>query len=115
MAKGDKRKEKQKPPREARPGSLLKLAFEAYQQGDPVLARRAARRVLAAPAEASEAEARELGKILFPPELAKEKPTAEEVAREIISRTQVVKKAYLFALVGALVIALMIFLAWARS
>ncbi|MBI3183700.1 MAG: hypothetical protein HYZ28_16300 [Myxococcales bacterium] len=94
---------------------MLRLAFEAYEAGDVVMARRAAHRVLSEKEPASDAEARELAKSLFAPGKEKEKPTAKEVAEEILSRTEVPRKAYLFAAIAAAIILLMLALAAFRS
>lgn len=117
MAKGgQKRKAKEHPDRDAAKAlSPLKLAFQAYEAGDAVMTRKAAREVLRAPEKASEAEARELGKRLFDPAAKKEPATPKEVAEELLARTEVPRKAYLFVLLAAAVIALMVTLALLRS
>ncbi len=114
MAKAQK---KRKMPAKAQPGSPLKVAFECYEAGDALLARKAARQVLAmAPEERArlESEAKKMARKLFPPDENRPAPTVEDVAREIAARTEVPPKAYLFAPVAAAIIGLMVLLAALR-
>lgn len=116
---GSKRKERGGPERAGAPKSLLELAWRQYQAGDVLLARRTARRLLGtAPTAADEQAAREIGRELVaaPAKGATASaPGAHELARMIEERTAPPPKAYLFALMAAAVIAVMIALAVLRS
>ena len=81
------------------PKSVLEAAWQAFQAGDVVLARRAARQVIAGPREADEAAAKKLARVLF----AGQEATATQVAEDIALRTGVPPRPYWFALVAALI------------
>jgi hypothetical protein len=91
------------------PDSRLEMAFDAFQAGDQVQARKAAQAVLDGPQAADEDFARrELGKALFDPE---REATAADAAKELIARTRPYPKAYVFAGLTAGVFLLMLFIA----
>ncbi|MFT3842380.1 MAG: hypothetical protein QM723_35645 [Myxococcaceae bacterium] len=91
------------------PDSRLEMAFDAYQAGDQVQARKAAQAVLAGPQAADEDYARKvMGKELFAPE---REVTAADAAKELIARTRPYPKAYVFAGLTAGVFLLMLFIA----
>ena len=90
--------------------SRLEMAFDAFQAGDEVQARKAAQAVLAGPQAADEDYARKvLSKELFSPE--REGATAADAAKELIARTRPYPKAYVFAGLTAAVFLLMLFIA----
>jgi hypothetical protein len=89
--------------------SVLKLAYEAFERGDVVEARRLSHAVLAGTLGKDEAKAAaELAKFLSTPEApVDESPQA--VAQELISRTGVPPRPYLFvAAVAAAFVGLVI-------
>ncbi len=81
--------------------SLLDVAWRSYQAGDMVMARRAARLVLAGGAkDADEVLAKKLGKELF---AASHEATASEVAADLVKRTNPPPKPFLLAGAAALI------------
>src|SRR4051812_9164942 len=103
MAKGNKQDSR----------SVLKLSYEAFERGDSVQARELAKAVLAGKVGKDEEKAAaELAKVLsIEGAVVAETPTA--VANEIISRTIVPPKPYLFvAAVAFAFITLVILAAW---
>jgi hypothetical protein len=127
MAKGrQKRKERESAGDEpalvakALPGSLLSLAFQSYEAGDMVLARRAAKAALAKEPTAKDVEAaRKIAPALFDPPVGKDAPpvpnSPKDVAQELLARTEVAAKPYLFVAVGVALIVLLIVLALIRT
>jgi hypothetical protein len=104
MAKGNKQQESR---------SVLKLSYEAFQRGDSVEARALAKAVLAGKVgKDDEKVAVELAKTLsIEGAIVAENPAA--VATELISRTIVPPRPYLFvAAVAAAFIGLVILAAW---
>ncbi len=99
------------------PSSALQAAFDAYQLGDVVAARRLTERVLAAPTPQDEASAQRLATPLFgdgkPGE--KRQVSAAEVATDLRKRLETPPKLYLFALMAALIMAGLITLAIVRT
>jgi hypothetical protein len=103
MAKGKRKPDKQdKAEPVAAPGkSLLDAAWKAYQAGDMVMARRAARLVLAGGAkDADEALAKKLGKELFAEGHVAD---ARQVAQDLLNRTNPAPKPFLLAGAAALI------------
>ena len=89
--------------------SLLDVAWRAYEAGDTVLARRAARLVLAgASRDADEAVAKKVSKLLF---VGVPDADARQVATELNARTKVALRPYLFALMAAAIWLFMIVIA----
>lgn len=89
--------------------SLLDVAWRAYEAGDSLLARRAAKLLLAGqPREADESLAKKLSKQLF---VGVPEADARQVAAELAARTKVAPKPYLFALMAAAIWLLMIAIA----
>src|SRR3954454_1835466 len=86
--------------------SLLEVAWRAYEAGDAVMARRAAKLVLSGGAKASdESVARRLGPVLFvgaPP------VDARQVAAEIAARTRSDYKPYVFVVIAAVIWVLLV-------
>ena len=81
--------------------SLLDVAWRAYQAGDVVLARRAAKLVMAGGAkDADEVLAKKLGKELF---AAGHETDARQVAQDLITRTNPAPKPFLLAGAAALI------------
>lgn len=114
MAKGAQKRKESGAPARAAASSMLATAYAAYERGDVVRAREAAGRALAL--ESSEAEAqsaRKLSPLLFPH--SPQTKTVRELAAELSSRTEVPRRPYLFAGVGAVLIVLMLLLALART
>lgn len=104
MAKGNKQDQSR---------SVLKLSFEAFQSGDMVRARQLAKAVLAGKVGKDEEKAAvELSKTLsIEGNLIMENP--ESVATEIISRTIVPPRPYLFvAAVAATFVGLVLLATW---
>ncbi|MFZ5470492.1 MAG: hypothetical protein ACOZIN_13735 [Myxococcota bacterium] len=95
------------------PASLLRAAFEAYEAGDVVQARRAAKRALADFSPADKNAAKELGKKLFADSKVPTEP--RELAEELLRRTEIHWKPYVFAGVALAIILLMIVLAALRA
>jgi hypothetical protein len=107
MAKGNRNKSEAEPTPGGR--SLLEVAWNAYEAGDAVLARRAAKRVLAGAASgADEALAKKISKQLF---VGAGETDARQVAAELAARTRVAAKPYAFALLAAAIWWVMIALA----
>ncbi len=101
MAKGKRGKQDKAETAGSEGKSLLDVAWRAYQAGDVVVARRAAKLVLAGGAkEADEALARKLGKELF---AAGHETNSQEVARDLIERTNPPPKPFLLAGAAALI------------
>ncbi|MEW6432516.1 MAG: hypothetical protein AB1730_13520 [Myxococcota bacterium] len=89
--------------------SVLKVAWEAFERGDVVQARALAGEILAGKVGRDDPEvARELAAMLSTPEApVDESPQA--VAQDLISRTKVLGKPYVFAgLVGAVFVLLVV-------
>jgi hypothetical protein len=81
--------------------SLLDVAWRSYQAGDMVLARRAAKLVLAgASKDADEAVAKKVGKELFAEGYVAD---ARQVAQDLITRTNPPPKPFLLAGAAALI------------
>lgn len=107
------------------PGCLLELAFVRYQAGDMVAARKVAKQLLAAPATpADEAAVKKLApQLIAPPELVAGQappepgppPTAHDLAKELVLRTRVPGKAFLFAGVSLLLWLSLLALALTRA
>jgi hypothetical protein len=120
MAKSSsKRKEKPKgtPDLGRAPASLLKVAYGAFEQGDKVLARKAAKRLLELPevSKADEAAAKEISPLLFA-STEKAPPRApKEIATELIDRMGVPPQVYIFGGLAAAIIVLLIILAAVRT
>jgi hypothetical protein len=95
-------------------GSLLSVAFAAFQAGDMVLARQAAQRVKEGKGGTNEGAAVErVAKALFVP--GSTLPTDPQVvAAELVSRTQGPGKPFLFALLSAGLWVLLVVLAAVR-
>jgi len=94
--------------------SVLKVAYEAFERGDAVLARRLALEVLAGKVGTDDAAvAKELAAELSAPGApVDESPQA--VAQDLLSRTKVLPKPYLFAGLVAAVYLLLVVLATLR-
>lgn len=108
MAKA-KRNKAEAAPLDGGAKSLLEVAWRAYEAGDCVLVRRAAKLLLAGqPGEADESLAKKLSKLLF---VAAGEADAKQVATELAARTRVAPKPYLFALMAAAIWLLMIAIA----
>ncbi len=105
MAKKSKNKDR---PAEPKDRSVLESAFVAYQAGDMVTARKGAKMVLASPQPADEAYAPRLVKELF---VEDREAGAKDAAQELLTRTGVFPKAYVFAGVAAAVYVLMLLIA----
>ncbi len=89
--------------------ALLDVAWRAYEAGDTVLARRAAKLLLAgAPKEADESLAKKLAKQLF---VGGIEADARQVATELTARTRSAPKPYLFALMALAIWLVMIAIA----
>ncbi len=98
MAKGKRDKVE---PAGAENKSLLEVAWRSYQAGDMVMARRAAKLVLAGGAkDADEVLAKKLGKELF---AAGHEADARQVATDLVARTNPPGKPYLLAGAAALI------------
>jgi hypothetical protein len=99
---------------EAASHSLLKLAYEAFDRGDVVLARQLVREVLAGKVGKDDPEvAKALAKELSTP-AAPVDESPQAVAQDLLKRTQVMGKPYLMALVVAAVYLLLVVLAAVR-
>jgi hypothetical protein len=94
--------------------SVLKVAFEAFQEGDAVQARALALQVLAGKVGRDDpAVAKELAaKLSTPEQPVDESPQA--VAQDLLSRTKVPGKPYLFAAVVLTVYLLLVVMAVVR-
>ena len=89
--------------------SLLEVAWRSYQAGDMVQARRAARLVLAGGAKpADDALAKKLGRELFS---AGHEADAQQVAQDLITRTNLPPKPFLLAGAAALIWVLLLAIA----
>jgi hypothetical protein len=95
--------------------SVLRAAYEAFERGDAVTARGLALEVLAGKVGRDDAAVgKELAAALSTPEApVDESPQA--VAQDLIARTKVPGKPYVFALLVAAVYALLVGLAAART
>ena len=101
MAKGKRGKSDKLEAAGAEGKSLLEVAWRAYQDGDMVLARRAAKLVLAGAAkDADEALAKKLGKELFS---STSDADARRVAQDLVDRTNPAPKPFLLAGAAALI------------
>ena len=108
MAKG-KRNRSEAPKADSGGKSLLDVAWRAYEAGDAVIARRAAKLLLAgAGKDSDEAVAKKVGKQLF---VGAPEVDAKQVAAELIARTRVAPKPYLFALMAAAIWLIMLAIA----
>ena len=89
--------------------SLLDVAWRAYEAGDSVLARRAAKLLLSdGPREADESLAKKLGRQLF---VGGPEVDARAVAAEISARTNTALKPYLFGALAAVIWVLLVLIA----
>ena len=104
MAKGKRGKsdnQVKSEPASADGKSLLDVAWRSYQAGDMVVARRAARLVLAGGAkDADEVLAKKLGKELF---AAGHVADARQVAQDLVNRTNPAPQPFLLAGAAALI------------
>jgi hypothetical protein len=110
MAKGKREKPEQKPSR-----SVLQLAWDRFEAGDVVEARRLANAVLQGTVGADEPEAatRLARQMSGDPSLAVPE-TVDGVARAIIARTRPLPRSYLFAALALTVLGLLVTLALTR-
>jgi hypothetical protein len=92
--------------------STLEAAFRALQAGDAIGARRAAKQVIASPSSDDTAAAKRVGKALLGDDAGD--PHAETVAADIVRRTQLVPRVYLWALGGAVAYAGLLMMALVR-
>jgi hypothetical protein len=103
-----------KPKAEASSHSVLKVAYEAFERGDAVQARSLAHEVLAGKVGKDDPEvAKWLASELSTPE-APVDASPQAVAQDLLSRTKVLPRPYLFAGVVAAVYLLLVVLATLR-
>lgn len=81
--------------------SVLRVAFDAFERGDMVQARRLAQAVLDGKVGRDDASAAEALATKLSNDEAKVAPTVEAVAKEIVSRTIVPPRPYLFVAAAA--------------
>ena len=104
MAKGSKDKDRK---------SALEAALRAYEAGDVVAARRAAKRVIAGPTPDDQAAARRVGKALHGDD-DKGEAQAELLAAEIVKRGSPILRPYLWFIGGATAYLLLLTMALVR-
>jgi hypothetical protein len=92
--------------------SNLDAAFKAFQAGDVVGARTAARQVIAHPTPDDTAAVKRVAKALLGDDAGD--PHAETLAADIVARTRPILRPYLWALGGAVAYALLLTLALVR-
>lgn len=109
MAKGKRDKADKVEVASAEGKSLLDVAWRAYEAGDMVLTRRAAKLLLAGAAkDADETLAKKVGKQLF---AVGHETNAREVAQDLLERTNPAPKPFLLAGAAALIWVLLLVIA----
>ena len=94
--------------------SVLRVAFEAFERGDKVQARQLAQAVLDGKIGKEDSSVAEALAPKLSSEVAQVAPTVEAVAKEIVSRTIVPPRPYIFVAIAAATYVILVVLAAVR-
>lgn len=94
--------------------SVLRVAYDAFERGDMVQARQLAQAVLDGKVGKDDASAAEALAVKLSSEVAKVTPTVEAVAKELISRSIIPPRPYIFVGIAAATWVLLVVLAAVR-